>query len=194
MNWTLICIIIVVVLLLLFFIGVYNSLVKLREQVNEAFKKIDVQLKRRADLFGNLMETVKGYAGHESDIYKQFASARNATMQSSVNPSVENQKIAQATLGSALQGMRAIQEQYPELKADQRFAELQKSIEGTENDIQNARDFYNGGVKEYNVKIKVFPNVIFASMLGFTEKDYWDSGAQEELDKGLDTTSSAIKF
>lgn len=194
MSGEMILVLIILVVILIYVLSVYNNLVKLREQVNEAFKKIDVQLKRRADLFGNLMETVKGYAGHESKIYQDFAQARSATMNSAQNPSVENQKIAQASLGTALQGMRAISESYPELKADARFADLQRSIEATENDIQNARDFYNGGVKEYNVKIKVFPNSLFAGMFGFAEKDYWDSGAQAELDKGLDTTNIAVKF
>jgi LemA protein len=184
----------VVVILGIYLLSIYNGLVKLREQVDEAFKKIDVQLKRRADLFSNLMETVKGYAGHESKIYQAFAQARSATMESAANPTAENQKAAQASLGTALQGMRAISEQYPDLKADSRFADLQKSIESTENDIQNARDFYNGGVKEYNIKIKVFPNVLFAGPFGFKTRDYWDSGQQEELDKGLDTTNVAIKF
>ncbi|MDR0950119.1 MAG: LemA family protein [Candidatus Ancillula sp.] len=194
MSTSTIVIIAIVVVLLILLIGMYNNLVKLREIVNKAFKDINVQLKRRADLFTNLTETVKGYASHESGIFEQFAQARKATMESAKNPTAENQKLMNESFGSALTGMRAIAEQYPDLKANENFAQLQSSIEATENDIQNARSYYNGVVREYNTKIKVFPQVIFAKIFGFGERDYWDSGNQEELDKGLDTTNVAVKF
>jgi LemA protein len=153
-----------------------------------------VQLKRRNDLFGNLMATVKGYAKHESDILNKFSEARKAVAAAVSSGEVKDTAKSEVSFGQAVQGMRMISEAYPDLKADQNFLELQRSIEDTEDKIQASRRFYNGGVRDYNIKITVFPNNVFANMLKFGPRELWDTEDHAELDEGLDKSSTKIEF
>lgn len=158
----------------------YNSLVQLKVRVDEAWSGITVQLKRRADLIPNLIETVKGYAAHEKAVFENVTRARAETM-SAGGPGEAG--IAEGHLQQALRGLFAVAEAYPQLQASQNYLQLQQSLVDTEDKIQAARRFYNGGVRELNTKIKVFPNNLFARSLGFTEREFFevaDSAAVSE--------------
>jgi LemA protein len=183
-----------IVVALLFTWATYNSLVRLSKRIDEAWAEIGVQLKRRNDLFGNLMSAVKGYAKHESDILNKFSEARKAVAAAVNSGKVEDTAASEVSFGQAVQGMRMISEAYPELKANQNFMELQRSIEDTEDKIQASRRFYNGGVRDYNIKITVFPNNIFASMLKFGPRELWDTEDHAALDEGLDKSATKISF
>ena len=149
----------------------YNSLVTLRVRVDEAWSDITVQLKRRADLIPSLIETVKGYAAHEKSVFEQVTRARAETISAS-GPAEAS--IAENHMQSALKSIFAVSEAYPQLQASQNFLQLQSDLVDTENKIQAARRFYNGGVREYNTKIQVFPNTIFVRGFGFTEREFFE--------------------
>lgn len=161
-----------VALLVAIIVGIYNSLVHLNVRVDEAWSDITVQLKYRADLIPNLVETVKAYAKHEKEAFENVTKARAGLLNPSAN--VQAAAEAESVMTKALSGLFAIAENYPELKANQNFAELQRQLQEVEDKIQAARRFYNGGVKDLNTKIKVFPSNIFANMLGFKARDFFE--------------------
>jgi len=170
----------VVVLAFIVFVpvSIYNSMVKHRNMVDEAWSGIEVQLKRRSDLVGNLVEVVKGYAAHEKDLLEKVTSARAAATQSS---SISERAQAEGALQQALRSLFAVAENYPELKANENFLNLQNTLSELEQDIQMARRYYNGAVREYNNMIQVFPNNLFAGMFGFSKRDYFDA-PEEDLE------------
>lgn len=175
---TLIVIAVVVVLLIIFVIGTYNGLVKLDERVNEAWSDITVQLKRRADLIPNLVETVKGYAKHETEAIKAVSDARAKMMGART---VADNAAADKSLTGALSRLMAVTESYPELKADQNFRQLTTEISDTEDKIQAARRFYNAGAKSLNTKIKMFPANVINNMIGhFKKREYYEVAEDEQ--------------
>ena len=155
----------------------YNSLVTLKVRVDEAWSDITVQLKRRADLIPNLVNSVKGYAQHESGVFEKVTEARSAVMNAQ---GVQETAEAENMLEGALKSLFAVAEAYPDLKADQNFAQLQQELVDTEDKIQAARRFYNGGVRDLNTKIGLFPNNIFAGMLGFKEREFFELSEAEQ--------------
>jgi LemA protein len=171
----LIALIVVVVLILLvavIFGAMYNGLVKLNQRSSEAWSDITVQLKRRADLIPNLISTVKGYAAHESGVFEQVTAARAATV--SAQTPVEAAK-AEGDFQSTMKSLFAVAENYPDLKANQNFLDLQAQLTDTEDKIQASRRFYNGVVRDFNTRRKTFPTNIFANMLGFKmDKEYYE--------------------
>jgi LemA protein len=164
-------------------IAVYNGLVVLRNRVKEAWSDIDVQLKRRYDLIPNLIETVKGYASHESETFEKVTQARNMAM-AAVDP--DKRAEAENVLSGTLKSLFAVAESYPELKASQNFMELQRELSDTENKIQAARRFYNGNVLEFNNKVEVFPNNIIASMFGFIKEKFFEIAEAEKENVKVD--------
>lgn len=164
-------IILCIVLIIIAFIwGTYNSLVKLNERVDEAWSDITVQLKYRADLIPNVVETVKGYAKHESEAIKAVSEARAKMMGARTMESMQD---ADRSVTGALSRLMAVTESYPELKADANFRKLQEQLTDVEDKLQAARRFYNNGVKEMNTKIKVFPVNIFNGF-GFKQRQYFE--------------------
>ncbi len=161
----------VAIAIALFIIGVYNSLVSLKVKIQEAWSQIDVQLKRRTDLIPNLLETVKGYAAHEKDVFENVTKARSALM-SAQNPKEAGE--ADQMLGSALKSLFAVAENYPELKAQEGFMNLQKELSDTEDKVAYSRQFYNSVVRQYNEKIVVFPNNIIAGSFGFKPQEFFE--------------------
>lgn len=149
----------------------YNSLVRRRNQVQEAWSDIDVQLKRRYDLIPNLVETVKGYARHESAAFENVTKARSAAM-GATTPAEHGQ--AENMLTGALKSLFAVAEAYPDLKANTNFLELQRELSDTENKIQAARRFYNGNVRDFNTAIQSVPTNIVAGMFGFKAQEYFE--------------------
>ncbi|KUF05722.1 MAG: LemA family protein [Leucobacter sp.] len=149
----------------------YNSLVTLRVRVEEAWSDITVQLKRRADLIPSLVETVKGYAAHEQGVFDSVTKARAETI-SAQSPAEAS--VAENHMQSALKSIFAVAEAYPQLQASQNFLQLQSELVDTENKVQAARRFYNGGVRELNTKIQVFPNNLLAGPFGFTQRDFFE--------------------
>jgi len=171
-------ILIVIVLILLWLVLAYNGLVRTRTRAQEGYSDIDVQLKRRYDLIPNLVESVKGYAAHESSVFENVTRARTAAMQASGNAKAD----AENQLSGALKSLFAVSENYPELKANQNFLNLQNELTDTEDKIQAARRFYNGMVRDLNTKIQTFPTNIFANMFGFQKMDFFgtDLSASEK--------------
>lgn len=161
----------VVVVLGVFLWATYNALVTLKIRVDEAWSDITVQLKRRVDLIPNLINTVKGYAAHEKSVFEAVTSARANVLNAQ---GVEDTAKAENQFEGALKSLFAVAEAYPDLKASQNFVELQNELVDTEDKIQAARRFYNGGVRDLNTKIKLFPNNIFAGMLGFSERQFFE--------------------
>lgn len=167
---------VIVIVALLAVIGIYlwatyNSLVALNVRVDEAWSDITVQLKRRADLLPNLIDTVRGYAAHEKAVFENVTRARAETL-SAGGPGEAG--IAEGHLQQALRSLFAVAEAYPQLQASTNFLQVQQALVDTEDKIQAARRFYNGGVRELNTKIKVFPNNLFAKGLGFTEREFFE--------------------
>ncbi|MBC7358220.1 MAG: LemA family protein [Desulfacinum sp.] len=154
----------VLVLVLLFSVVLYNRLVRARNLVEEAWSGIDVQLKRRTDLIPNLVETVRGYVQHERGVLEEVTAQRTRTLQAS---SVEEREQAERGLGRALGALFAVAENYPDLKANQNFLELQQALADIENEIQLARRYYNGTVRDLNILVESFPSNLFASLFGF---------------------------
>ena len=185
MEWVLLAIVVAVVL---YAIVVYNGLVSLRQRVTQAFADIDVQLKQRHDLIPNLVETVKGYAGHERGTLEAVVQARNAAVAAS-GPA--QQAAAEGALSGALGRLIALSEAYPDLKANTNFQELQRELSDIENKLAAARRFFNNAVSEYNAAIEAFPAVLFARSLGFTARDFFDVGETER--KTLDVAPQ-VKF
>ncbi len=168
----------IVIAIVIAIIGVYNSLVTLNERVNEAWSDITVQLKYRADLIPNVVETVKGYAKHEKETFEMVTEARSAVMGAkTVKQAAEAENAMQGALGKIF----AIAEAYPELKANTNFQTLQTQLQDVEDKIQAARRFYNSGAKELNTKIKTFPASLINSMFGhFKKRDYFEVADTEK--------------
>lgn len=179
MGTPLIILIVAIAAIAIWLIGVYNGLIKLKNRTDEAWSDIDVQLKRRYDLIPNLVETVKGYAKHEQSTLEKVIQARNQAMQA--GGTAEKAK-AENALSQTLKSIFALAESYPDLKANQNFAKLQDELSDTENKIQAARRFYNGNVRDFNIKIEVFPNNIIANSLGFKKREFFEieEAAQRE--------------
>ncbi|MEJ2701953.1 MAG: LemA family protein [Sedimentisphaerales bacterium] len=178
----LIIVIVVLVLLVLFMIGMYNALVRLRNQVDNAWSQIDVQLKRRHDLIPNLVETAKGYMKHERETFEAITKARSQAMQAHT---VAEASKAEGALGEALSKFMLVVENYPELKANQNFLAVQEELTGTENRIAFARQNYNDQALRYNNKIQMFPSNIMAGMFAFGKRDFFEIevAAEREVPK-----------
>lgn len=161
----------VIVVLALFMISIYNSLVRLKNMVDEAFSTMDVYLKKRYDLIPNLVETVKGYAKHESETLEAVIAARNKA-QSATSP--EAQMAAEGDLSQVMGRLFALTESYPDLKANTNFMDLQKQLQTLETEIAQSRKYYNGTVRTFNTKIEVFPNNLLAGMFGFTKRTMFE--------------------
>lgn len=170
--WIPILIVVALVLIVgIYLWATYNSLVTLGVRVDEAWSDITVQLKRRADLIPNLIESVKGYAAHERGVFEAVTKARAETL-SAQTPAQASE--AENHMQSALKSIFAVAEAYPQLQASQNFLQLQSELVDTEDKIQASRRFYNGGVRELNTKIKIFPNNLFARSLGFSQRDFFE--------------------
>lgn len=168
----------VIMLIILAIWGTYNSLVKLNERVNEAWSDITVQLKYRADLIPNLVETVKGYAKHEKSAFEDVTKARAAVMGAK---NVQETAAAERSLEGALSKIFAIAEAYPELKANTNFQQLQLQLQDVEDKIQAARRYYNAGAKELNTKIKLFPSNVINNLVGhFKPREYYEVAEEEK--------------
>lgn len=170
-----VAIVVIVVIILLvgaIFGAMYNGLVKLNQQSSEAWSDITVQLKRRADLIPNLISTVKGYAAHESGVFEQVTAARAATVNAKTPGEAAK---AEGDFQSTMKSLFAVAENYPDLKANQNFLDLQAQLTDTEDKIQASRRFYNGVVRDFNTRRKTFPTNAFANMFGFKQdKEYYD--------------------
>lgn len=173
MEWLIpvVAVVVVAVAVGIYLWATYNSLVALNVRVDEAWSDITVQLKRRADLLPNLIDTVRGYAAHEKAVFENVTRARAETI-SAGTPAEAG--VAEGHLQQALKSLFAVAEAYPQLQASQNFLQLQQAIVDTEDKIQASRRFYNGGVRELNTKIKVFPNNLFARSLGFSEREFFE--------------------
>lgn len=171
----------IVVLIVIWLIGTYNGLIRSKNQVDEAYSDIDVQLKRRYDLIPNLMETVKGYMAHENNTLVELTKARTAAMavHDNKNATLAEREQAENALSNTLKSLFAVSENYPDLKASQNFLQLQDELSDTENKIQAARRFYNGNVRDFNTKIQVFPTNIIAGMLKFNKYEFFQAADGE---------------
>jgi LemA protein len=178
----------VVVLAVLWVIMIYNGLVTMRQRVNQSFADVDVQLRQRHDLIPNLVETVKGYAAHERGTLEAVVKARNAAIGAQTT---DDKVAAENMLTGALRQMFALAEAYPDLKANQNFQQLQTEIADIENKLAAARRFFNNAVADYNGGIQQFPAVLFAAMLGFTPRDFFDLGDQRAV---LEAAPPPVKF
>ncbi len=179
---TLIIAAVVLVLLILFVIGIYNALIRLRNQVDNAWSQIDVQLKRRHDLIPNLVETAKGYMKHERGTFEAITNARSQAMGAKT---VAEAGKAEGALGEALSKFMLVVENYPDLKANQNFLSVQEELTGTENKISFSRQSYNDQVLFFNNKIQMFPSNIIANTFNFTKRDFFEieTPAEREVPK-----------
>ncbi len=177
----------VIAILVIWIIGLYNGFVKARIKINNSWSDINVFLKKRFDLIPNLVNTVKGYAAHESQTLEKVVQARNAAV---AVPQGDVQGSAQANqvLSGALRGLLAVAENYPDLKANQNFLELQQALQNIEGDLGNARRYYNATVRDYNTSVQQFPNVILAKMTGFKAYDFF------ELENTQEAQNVEVKF
>ena len=175
----------VIAVVLIALIAIYNGLVRANVRVNEAWSDITVQLKRRVDLIPNLVETVKGYAKHEKEVFENVTKARTAVLDA--KGPAETAK-ADNMFEQTLKSLFAVAEAYPDLKANENFKHLQEELVDTEDKIQASRRFYNGAARDLNIKIKVFPNNIFAGMLGFKEREFFEleEGEQAKAEQPVD--------
>lgn len=169
-------------LLIIAAIAIYNGLVKSKVRVDEAWSDISVQLKRRYDLIPNLVSTVKGYASHEKTVFEDVTNAR-ANAMNAQGP--KEQAKAENMFSDTLKSLFAVAENYPDLKANENFKHLQEELVDTEDKIQAARRFYNGAARDLNIKIKTFPNILFAGPLGFKEREFFEveEGEAEAVSK-----------
>lgn len=165
-----IIIVVIAVVIVFFFISIYNNLVSLRMKVREGFSTIDVFLKKRYDLIPNLVETVKGYANHEKETLNQVIEARGKALSSSVDDKLKYE----GELSNALSRLLMLSENYPDLKADTQFVNLQNQLQQIESEIEKSRRYYNGVVREFNTSIQKFPNCIVASMFKFKEEIFFE--------------------
>lgn len=178
----------VIAVLVVALIAMYNGLVRAGVRVDEAWSDITVQLKRRADLIPNLINTVKGYATHESKVFEEVTKARSAVMNAQ---GVQQSAQAENMLTGALKSLFAVAEAYPDLKANENFKALQDELVDTEDKIQAARRFYNGSARDLNIKVKTFPTNIFAGMFGFKEREFFEV---EESEQAAINKPTEVKF
>ncbi len=165
--------------LALWLVGMYNGFVRLRNKADEAWGGIQIQLKRRYDLIPNLVETVKGYATHEKETFEKLVQARNAALQVPQND-VEAQAQVQSQISGALRSIMAIVENYPDLKANENFKELQDALRDVEDNLQMARRYYQATVRDFNNKVETFPSMIIASIFNFTKRPFFELDSPEE--------------
>lgn len=158
-------------------IAVYNGLIRLKNRVDEAWSDIDVQTKRRYDLIPNLVNTVKGYATHERELFEKVTEARARAMGAGT---AQDKAQAENILSSTLKSLFAVAEAYPDLKANQNFLELQRELTDTEDKIQASRRFYNGNVRDFNIKIEVFPDNIIAGILHFVKREFFETTEEQK--------------
>lgn len=172
----------IIILIALWLIFGYNGLVTLRNRSQEAWADIDVQLKRRYDLIPNLVETVKGYAGHERELFEKVSEARSRAMGAT---GLKEKGEAENALSQTLKTLFAVAENYPQLKASDNFLELQRELSDTENKIQAARRFYNGNVRDLNIRVESFPTNLVASVFGFQKMEFFEieEAAEREAPK-----------
>jgi LemA protein len=175
----------VVVLLVIFICATYNGLVKLNVRVQEAWSDITVQLKRRADLIPNLVESVKGYAAHEKQVFEDVTEARADVLSATGKGPAETAK-AENQFEGALKSLFAVAEAYPQLRASENFQQLQNELVDTEDKIQAARRFYNGGVRDLNTRIQQFPANLIAGMFKFTSKEFFEVEDMASVEKPVD--------
>lgn len=185
---TLLIIVGIIAVLAVFIIAMYNGLVRVKIRVDEAWSDITVQLKRRADLIPNLVNTVKGYATHEKGVFEEVTAARSSML--NAGSPTEAAK-AENQFQAALKSIFAVAEAYPDLKANENFKELQIELTDTEDKIQASRRFYNGAVRDLNTKVKVFPTNIFAGMLGFKEREFFEV---DEVEAAAIANPTEVKF
>lgn len=183
-----IILIVAAVALGLWLVAIYNGLVKSNVRVDEAWSDITVQLKRRYDLIPNLVKTVKGYAKHEKETLQRVTELRNMAVNATGSP--EQQAEVENQFTGALKSLFAVAENYPDLKANENFLELQRELTDTENKIQAARRFYNGAVRDLNTKIQVFPTNMFAQMLGFSSREFFEIEDRETVENPVDVDFS----
>ena len=172
-------IIIVLAVIVLWIIAVFNGLIRFKNRTNEAWSDIDVQLKRRHDLIPNLIEAVKGYAAHERQLFEKVTEARTRAISAQ---GIEEKGKAENALSGTLKSLFAVAENYPQLKANENFLQLQNELSDTENKIQAARRFYNSNARDLNIKTETFPSRIIAGMLGFKKREFF---AAEEGEKAV---------
>lgn len=189
---TLIIVLIVIAVLAVLLIGIYNRLVALRQNCNQAFADVDVQLKQRHDLIPNLVETVKGYAAHEAGTLEAVIQARNAAVSAERTGDPKAMGAAEGILGQALGRLIALSEAYPDLKANTNFQQLQAELSDIENKLAAARRFFNNAVGEYNTAREQFPAVIFAGMFAFGPREFFDVG--EDSRASMDAAPPQVKF
>ncbi len=166
----------IIVILVIFVIATYNGLIRLKNRVQEAESDIDVQLKRRYELIPNLIETVKGYAKHEKELFEKVTKERASLVTGSTADKIE----ASNQLTETLKSIFAVAEAYPDLKANQNFLQLQSDLTDTQDKIMAAQRFYNGNVRDFNTKIQVFPTNLYAKMLGFTQFGFIEASETEK--------------
>lgn len=176
----------ILAIVVLFVVVVYNNLVQSKILVDESWSGIDVQLKRRYDLIPNLVETVKGYSIHEKETLTQIAELRTASMNAKT---IEEKGKVENMMSGALKTLFAVAENYPELKANQNFLELQKTLTDIEAELQGARRYYNGTVRDFNTKIMVFPNNLIAGVLGFKAREFFAAEEEAKANVKVDFTS-----
>lgn len=171
--------VLVIVLIALWIVFVFNGLIRLRNRAKEAWADIDVQLKRRYDLIPNLVATVQGYASHEKEVFQKVTEARTRAMGAQT---MKEHSDAENFLSQTLKSLFAVVENYPDLKASQNFLELQRELTDTEDKVQAARRFYNGNVRDLNIKIEIFPANIIANLFNFKKMDFFEiaESAQRE--------------
>lgn len=168
---------IIIAAVILYFVGIYNRFIKQANLYEEAWSGVTVQLKRRYDLIPNIVETVKGYAKHEQETLNQIVEKRNLAMNAN---GLVDKAAAENSLTQSLKTVFALSESYPELKANQNFIQLQDSLVSIEDDLQNARRYYNATVRDYNTAVDSFPSNIVASKYGFTKKDFFETSDAEK--------------
>ena len=168
--------IVVVIVIVCAIAGIYNNMVTKRNRIDNAWQNIDTQLQRRNDLIPNLVETVKGYAKHEKELFEKVTQARAAAVSAG---SVGERAQAENALTGTIRSLFAVAENYPELKANTNFLDLQQNLGNLEAEIQMARRYYNGAVRAYNSQIQVFPNNMLAGPFGFTKRDYFEAAEED---------------
>jgi len=173
LTWILVAIVVLVALYLIF---TYNGLIRSKNRVQEAESDIDVQLKRRYELIPNLIETVKGYAKHEKELFEKVTAERSNLITGSTDQKLE----ASNQLTETLKSLFAVAENYPDLKANQNFLQLQNDLTDTQDKIMAAQRFYNGNVRDFNTKLQVFPTNLYARMMGFTAFNFFEAGETEK--------------
>lgn len=179
-------VLVVVVVLVIAFIAIYNGLVRLKVRVDEAWSDITVQLKRRYDLIPNLVETVKGYAAHEKEVFEKVTEARANALNAQ---GVKETAVAENQFEGALKSLFAVSENYPQLRATENFQQLQAELTDTEDKVMASRRFYNGGVRDLNTKLQVFPSNMVGSMLGIKPREFFEVDNQADVEKPI-----SVKF